>query len=249
MMLHVCEVEGCERLRTMPNKPWCSGHLTRVRRTGEPGPVDFRLGGAPVEVCCVVGCGWGTTAKGMCLNHFRQWKKHGDPLYRHQQAKGEDHKWWLGDDIGYIQAHLRVRKARGPAKTYTCEDCGQRAKHWAYDHQDPDEKLDEKGLPYSVKVEHYRSLCVPCHKRIDVERVDENASVKVVALGPRQRELLADMRGIHPRPWRIDHSWVLNIYEHRYTMRALARRGLVEQVERDVYRLTEGACRWLADSA
>lgn len=44
MIVHECEVEGCVRPRITPGRPWCKGHLARYRKTGDPGPAEFRLG-------------------------------------------------------------------------------------------------------------------------------------------------------------------------------------------------------------
>lgn len=45
--------------------------------------------------------------------------------------------------------------------------CGQPASQWSYDHADPDERTSELGS-YSADPDHYRPLCVPCHKTSDL---------------------------------------------------------------------------------
>lgn len=52
--------------------------------------------------------------------------------------------------------------------------CGDQARHWAYDHADPDEIHRPDGIAYSGKPEHYVPLCVPCHKRADLGRTDSH---------------------------------------------------------------------------
>ena len=67
----------------------------------------------------------------------------------------------------YNSAHTRVAKARGKAKFWPCVDCGAAAAHWAYDHSDPDELVQETyvngvlmgRVAYSVKPEHYSPKC------------------------------------------------------------------------------------------
>ena len=178
MIVHECEIEGCDLPRISSGKPWCKGHTTRVRKTGDPGSVELRHVGPPRPVlCCIVGCGWGIYSKGMSLNHWRHWTKHGDPLHDEPTGSrpGPAHPQWRGDDITYVQAHQRVRKAKGRARDHACESCHGPALHWAYDHADPNEKHDENGQAYSANDDHYRPLCVPCHKRSDLERLGGQA--------------------------------------------------------------------------
>ena len=82
---------------------------------------------------------------------------------------GEANSNWRGDAIGSVQAHGRVVQLRGYAKSYRCENCGTCAAHWAYDHLDPDEHLDLRNGPFSLDPQHYRPLCVKCHKRFDLD--------------------------------------------------------------------------------
>lgn len=82
----------------------------------------------------------------------------------------------LSDDVDYSAAHGRVRKERGKASRYPCVDCGARAKHWSYDHADPDERTSSvertMGLAFSLNIEHYQPRCVPCHKRYDLAHIN-----------------------------------------------------------------------------
>lgn len=70
-------------------------------------------------------------------------------------------------DHRYKYAHNAVRREYGPATLYTCLWCGGRADQWAYDHRDPDELTDPRGLPYSLDISHYGALCVRCHRSFD----------------------------------------------------------------------------------
>lgn len=69
--------------------------------------------------------------------------------------------------VRYYSAHSRVQRGNGPASNYRCVDCGNQAKDWSYDHSDPEEVQDERGIFYSMKETHYVPRCVPCHRKHD----------------------------------------------------------------------------------
>lgn len=72
---------------------------------------------------------------------------------------------------GYGAMHDRLRRDRGSASQRVCVDCGGPARHWSYDHLDPEVLVDARlGIPYSRKEEHYEPRCVPCHKLFDLNR-------------------------------------------------------------------------------
>lgn len=71
------------------------------------------------------------------------------------------------DDICYESAHRRVYAIHGKAREHPCYYCGLRAVQWAYDHQDPDERVSPQGCFYSPKPEHYLPLCHSCHSYLD----------------------------------------------------------------------------------
>jgi hypothetical protein len=75
---------------------------------------------------------------------------------------------------------MRVRATKGSASQHTCP-CGAPAAHWAYDHQDPDQRIGQagkrgEGLPYSLNPDHYQPRCVPCHKAADLARLKQAAA-------------------------------------------------------------------------
>lgn len=70
-------------------------------------------------------------------------------------------------DVGYRAAHERVQRLRGRATEQPCRYCGQRARGWAYDHGDPNERLDPRGYYYSLDLDRYVALCSPCHIYLD----------------------------------------------------------------------------------
>lgn len=80
---------------------------------------------------------------------------------------GERSSNWSGDNASYNAVHRRITARRGRAAEHTCRHCGGAAKHWAYDHTDPDERHDTDCGPYSLDVDRYLPLCVACHRIFD----------------------------------------------------------------------------------
>lgn len=155
-----CFVDGCGR------EEWarglCGMHYGRWRRTG-----SIDLAPRAVRVCSVDGCERVHFCRGFCVMHHGRWAVHGEPETVAYTA-GEEHPQWRGGRDAYQTAHVRVRKARGKAAAQTCEHCGGAARHWAYDHQDPAERICAKGgRPFSDDPGHYLALCSPCHWRLD----------------------------------------------------------------------------------
>lgn len=101
--------------------------------------------------------------------HLQRLVKHGDVRAdrpRHYKATGPDSPEWQGSDIGYGQAHTRVRKARGKASQAVCT-CGRAATDWAYDGLDENEKTSPEGLVYSADPDRYVAMCRSCHLKQD----------------------------------------------------------------------------------
>ena len=98
------------------------------------------------------------------MHYARLWKNNdptdfGDPERKPRKAR---------PDVSYHHVHVRLRAERGRASDRLCEDgCGRQAKHWAYDHSDPDQLLSPEGWPYSTNPDNYWALCPSCHKRHD----------------------------------------------------------------------------------
>lgn len=155
--MSVCKLDGCVRRHGSPGSPVVSD---RVRPT-----------------CSVDDCDAPHVAHGYCLNHGRHVAKGGHPDYvgdvvKHGPANGS----WKGDSPGYNAAHQRVRSTRGNARDHVCIDCGETARHWAYNHRDPNELRRPDGLPYSADPAMYDPRCVPCHKRFDLNHLKGVAS-------------------------------------------------------------------------
>ena len=124
------------------------------------------------RTCSVEGCDRRHAARGYCMNHYRHVMKGGHPDYVGQIVRsGEQNGSWKGNDVGYTGAHERVRSARGKVQDHACIDCGGRARHWSYNHRDPNELRRSDGLPYSGDPAMYDPRCVPCHKRFDLARL------------------------------------------------------------------------------
>lgn len=118
--------------------------------------------------------------------HALRVRKHSDPFRVDPppalpRMVGTDHPNWSGADVGYGAAHIRIRKSRGSATKYPCSNCTAMASEWAYDHTDPEERVDARfGRPYSVDQDRYMPLCVSCHRAFDAsqakaKRGDSNA--------------------------------------------------------------------------
>lgn len=82
---------------------------------------------------------------------------------------GERNSYWKGDTVSYEAAHYRILAAKGPPSDQIC-GCGDVAKEWAYTHDDPEEKMSPKGRPYSLDLNRYVSMCLPCHRGLDCNR-------------------------------------------------------------------------------
>jgi len=124
------------------------------------------------RICRIGDCGKPVKSSGLCSMHASRLRRHGDPfVVIHQRdrnfPRGERHHSWTGPVPTYEVTHRRVKAARGPASGYACADCGARARHWSYDHSDPDELLSDDGRAYSPDAAHYVPRCVRCHKRYD----------------------------------------------------------------------------------
>ena len=121
------------------------------------------------RTCIVEGCEKRVHAKAMCAVHAARLRRTGttDLVGR---RKGPDNYRWAGDEVSYGAIHRRLRVYRGSASSHPCEGCEGEASHWAYDHLDVNQKESERG-PYSASLDHYRPLCVPCHKTADLERL------------------------------------------------------------------------------
>lgn len=128
--------------------------------------------------CQIGGCDKPVEARRLCSQHYKRWQRHGDPrmvLPLNTFKPGALHPNWAGTEPGYRAAHFRLRRTRGPASQHPCIHCGEPAREWSYDHQDPNELIDVVEthpnvwaiLAYSVDFSHYQSRCNRCHQLLD----------------------------------------------------------------------------------
>lgn len=162
-----CNIEGCETPATRTQSTLCEKHYYRIRRNGTP---HSRAKRARRGTCIIDGCEQlDSGPNGLCQKHFCRKKRNGDPLTLRGPSIlwGEDNPTWRGNEIKHRAAHERVKARRGKASQYACVDCGVPARHWSYDHLDPNEIHSDR--PYSPDPAHYEPRCVPCHKRFDLD--------------------------------------------------------------------------------
>lgn len=164
----ICGVDGCDRPLRSRYAELCNTHYFRLRRTGATGSPD--IWDRKRKPCSVAGCPDLACSLGLCSRHYQRYKAHGSVDVVLPPRSGAANRNWKGEHCGYRGAHDRVRRARGSASNHQCSNCGSRAQHWAYDHQDPDERTSSLG-PYSTSVQHYQPMCVPCHKTFDLNHL------------------------------------------------------------------------------
>ena len=164
-----CSVASCERPKQ--GRGYCVVHYGRWKRTGDP---EGLAAPRPVRLCSIEGCDRIHSARGRCSLHAERWRATGSPTEVQPSArdlKGPLSPNWHGYEITYEGAHTRVRDTRGKARFQVCVDCGNGARHWSYDHADPEELIEPPergGKHYSAKPEHYQPRCNRCHALFDM---------------------------------------------------------------------------------
>lgn len=134
------------------------------------------------KVCTVEGCEKELRARGYCSTHWARWRKYGTPELpeKRNMPTGEHHKNWTGSNATYAAVHQRIKNTCGSASKYKCVDCGNIARQWSYDRNDPNERLDfiysKNPIPYSVDLKKYSPRCVSCHKKFDLGAINEQAN-------------------------------------------------------------------------
>lgn len=165
-----CAVDECERDHYA--RGYCNSHYGHLLRHGTPTPVKE-------ETFCH--CGKTAVSRGMCKSHYMRdyYQRNPDKLERLRELS----RAYVRPDnlplkpvkevVTYWQAHKRVSAQRGKPTTHTCS-CGAQAKQWALIHGRGTHEQTIRGydLPYSLDVDDYQPMCVPCHKRYDLGRED-----------------------------------------------------------------------------
>lgn len=155
-----CSIEGCDRPRK--TRGWCHAHYMRWYERGEVGTGPIRPHGGN-RICVVEGCSNPYESAGYCAPHRKRVLALGDPGPATIKPRTVS-----DEDATYETVHIRVKLQRGPARNYPCVSCGKQARDWAYDHTDPNERSDPNGSrPYSLDLDCYRAMCVPCHRAFD----------------------------------------------------------------------------------
>lgn len=164
----VCAIDGCDKERKQLD--WCPAHYARQRRHGNLGTAEVRDWSVPLG-CKVDGCSERHDSNGYCLAHAHRLRRYGDATHVPARLQSGDPNGWRNGTVGYMGAHNRVRRLRGNAKAQACQHCGDEARDWAYDHQDPTEVhevIDGYQVAYSVDPTHYLPLCKSCHVKFDM---------------------------------------------------------------------------------
>lgn len=157
----ICSIEDCQKETRSRNADLCEKHYYRRRRTGTTSDPVRRP-----ESCTVADCNHRDVRRdGLCRMHHLRLSKHGDVDYSMPGSP------WLGDQVGYAGAHIRLRKTRGRASDRACVDCKSPAQQWSYNHAAEDERIGTRGYPYSLDPNEYSPRCVPCHKAFDLSRL------------------------------------------------------------------------------
>ncbi len=173
-----CTVEGCAKAARSRRGAYCEMHYYRLRRNGT---LTAQRAWHRLGTCTIDGCARPEYRDGLCGQHDYRVRTHGDPSGFTPQRdrnlpRGEAHRGWTGDNATYEAAHQRVAAANGSARGYQCVDCGKAARHWSYNHDDPNERVNDRGYSYSVDAAFYSPRCVRCHKRFDLARIAGGAA-------------------------------------------------------------------------
>lgn len=130
-------------------------------------------------LCNIVPCGkpakrgpnGNTNGKGMCSMHLERERRNGSPY-----VVTKVHREFGHNKPDYRLAHRRIEQARGKAADQDCVDCGSPAQGWAYNHSGISEvegfgsgRGKNTWMTYSYDVDQYEPMCVPCHKKFDLE--------------------------------------------------------------------------------
>lgn len=166
-----CAVSEC--LRESYKRNYCNMHYIRLRRTGNLGPTGTVIN-TQGAACTVQDCDRSTIAKGLCRLHYNRLAISGK-LDAAPSKAGAWNGRWKGDSASYFAIHQRLKSTRGQASKYECSECGGRARHWAYDNADPHEKQDDGGR-FSTDPNHYRPMCVSCHRKFDFTHAKKEAA-------------------------------------------------------------------------
>ncbi len=182
-----CAVDRCQKLARSRGADLCPMHYHRQYRYGTLERVTdlVRRGALPRKAVDLSGARFGTLTASRYQDG--RWVCQCDCGAERTASVGELNRTGeantcgikanhLSDEVDYTAAHGRVHRAKGKASRYPCVDCKATARHWSYDHADPEERTSQAlrtvGIAYSLNIEHYEPRCVSCHKRFDLGRTN-----------------------------------------------------------------------------
>jgi len=157
-----CSVDGCNKEYVASG--YCGMHYQRWRSTGNPGEATPKRI-ADQGDCQIDRCEQKARARFLCEKHLKRFYDFGEDGITRISERDQLHI------LTYNGAHKRTTARRGRADQHACIRCGDRAGEWAYQHNDPQEVWDERGIPYSLDPNHYEPMCIPCHRSFDLERL------------------------------------------------------------------------------
>jgi hypothetical protein len=123
----------------------------------------------PPRTCTIEGCRRDVYAQTVCTMHYYRIRRTGNPgppeRIKPDRGPGK---------IGYMAAHKRVYRTRGPAKQHPCATgCGRPADQWSYMHRPGSHEMAQymegAWLYFSPDPDDYDPLCRTCHIQHDQE--------------------------------------------------------------------------------
>jgi hypothetical protein len=104
-----CTIEGCENPHDA--RGWCSSHLNRFYRNGDPNK-KLRASRGEFVPCSIDGCKNKRKSKGLCDMHYSRWKKGGTTgsVERMNAPRGKARAF---DNEGYVFVSDPFKEQRG----------------------------------------------------------------------------------------------------------------------------------------
>lgn len=105
------------------------------------------------------------------LGSSREYVSHRESRQRMAARESEKAKRNANRGETYRTGHNRIQTARGKAREYKCEFCGEQARHWALKadaaHAREEHRPNGAVLAWSTEPSEYRPLCAQCHVDYD----------------------------------------------------------------------------------
>lgn len=197
----LCGVDGCTR--KYRSAGYCALHYSRVRKYGDPGPVESMRAPLP-ETCSVEGCSGKAERRSWCQKHYYRWRKYGDPTGRPPKpsmAETEARFWskvdktpscWLWTDAEHKSGygHFKIEGHHKKAHRVSWE-------------------FSRGKIPDGLVVDHicHVKLCVnPEHLRLATPK--QNAEYRK---GPMNDHTSSGVRGVS----RSGNAWIVRVI-HNY---------------------------------